>query len=75
MLGAHADAVIAGGVFRPLALATGRAVATWRLDGARVAIEPFGPLARGVREALDRDAEAVRRFLAPESGQAPGPPI
>jgi hypothetical protein len=64
VLGGHADAVIAGGIFRPLALAEGRAVATWRLDGDRVAIEPFCRLSRAVSEALTQDAADVTRFLA-----------
>jgi hypothetical protein len=63
VLGGHEGAVVTGGVFRPFALAGGRAVATWRLNGDRVAIEPLRRLSRAVREALDEDARDVRRFL------------
>ena len=64
VLGRHAPAVVTGGLFRPFALVRGRAVATWRLSGGRVALEPFGRLARADRAALEADAEDVARFLA-----------
>jgi hypothetical protein len=55
-----------GGVLRAVALADGRAVATWsarRRDG-RIAVEldPFGRLAAGVKSALDAEIDDVARF-------------
>jgi hypothetical protein len=64
VLGAHERAVVSGGLFRPVALARGRAVATWRLRDAEVGLEPFAPLSRTVGRALDADAVEVVRFLA-----------
>jgi Winged helix DNA-binding domain len=61
--GAHEAALVAGGMFRPFALAEGRAAATWRLRGGKVALEPFRPLGPPVAEALADDAEHVVRFL------------
>jgi hypothetical protein len=68
--GAHEAALVAGGMFRPFALAEGRAAATWRLRGGKVALEPFRPLGPPVAEALADDAEHVVRFL-----NAPAPRI
>jgi hypothetical protein len=48
----------------PFALVRGRAVAHWRMQDGRVALdEPFAPLAKADREALERDAADVERFL------------
>jgi Winged helix DNA-binding domain len=63
ILGAHAARVTVGGVFRPFALVDGRAVATWRLAGGRVELEPFSEVSADVAAALERDAEDVMRFL------------
>jgi hypothetical protein len=57
--------VISGGLFRPIALARGRAVATWKLDGGRAVLEPFDPLSANDAAALEADAAEVERFLAP----------
>jgi hypothetical protein len=51
------------GLFRPFALVDGRAVATWRLVGGRVGIEPFRRIPAAARAALDADAADVVRFL------------
>jgi hypothetical protein len=65
VLGGQASRVVSGGVFRGFALVEGRAAATWRLSEARgVEIEPFTALDPAVGAALERDGEAVRRFLA-----------
>jgi hypothetical protein len=40
-------------------------VATWRLAGREVAIEPFVRLSRASRTALEADADDVLRFLTP----------
>jgi hypothetical protein len=55
--------VTSNGVFRPFALAGGRAVATWTLSGRKLELAPFGRLRREVRAALEADSEDVRRFL------------
>jgi hypothetical protein len=65
VLGEHEPAVISGGLFRPIALARGRAVATWKLDGGRAVLEPFDPLSANDAAALEADAAEVERFLAP----------
>jgi hypothetical protein len=64
VLGDDEARVISGGVFRGFALASGRAVAVWRLsDNRGVELEPFIPLDTETAAALERDGEAVRRFL------------
>jgi hypothetical protein len=50
-------------VFRPFALAGGRAVALWQIDGRKIVLEPFGELAATDAAALRADAEDVVRFL------------
>ena len=60
----HRHLVTANGLFRPFALVRGRGLATWRLVHRRVVLEPFSPLPPGDREALERDARDVERFLA-----------
>jgi hypothetical protein len=52
------------GLFRPFALADGRAVATWTLTGGKVTLTPFAPLAPETQAALDADATDVTRFLS-----------
>ena len=52
------------GIFRPFALVDGRAVATWRYAGGKVAIEPLGKVAKKAAAALEADAGAVEEFLA-----------
>ena len=63
-LGNRQASITVGGLFKPFALVKGRAVATWRLDGGEVVLEPFGRLTRDVRAALERDGEDVVRYLA-----------
>ena len=67
VLGSNAGLVVAGGLFRPFALVDDRAVATWRLAGEKVELEPFTRLPRSVRAALAEDAEAVVRYLDPHA--------
>ena len=64
ILGPRDAKVVTGGIFRPFALLDGRGVATWRLTGGQVAIEPFARLSRANRAALEADADEVLRFLA-----------
>ena len=63
VLGAHDRTVVSGGLFRPVALVGGRAVATWKLAGDEVALEPFARIARSDAKALEADAKDVLRFL------------
>ncbi len=63
VLGDHRSIVTSNGIFKPFALVAGRAVATWRMPGGRVALEPFGYLSDGVLDALGREAKDVERFL------------
>jgi hypothetical protein len=55
--------VTTNGLFRPFALASGRAVATWTFRGGRVEIAPFGPLDPADAAALEADGTDVERFL------------
>ena len=60
---AHTSVVTANGLFRPIALVRGRAVATWRLAGGEVALAPLRRIAARDAAALRRDAADVVRFL------------
>lgn len=70
LLGAHDARVVRGGVFRPVALIRGRAVATWRLDGHEVKLEPFAPIGDGTRE-LFAEMRDVVRYLTASARQPP----
>ncbi|HEY5144599.1 MAG TPA: crosslink repair DNA glycosylase YcaQ family protein, partial [Solirubrobacteraceae bacterium] len=59
--------VTSNGVFRPIALAGGRAVATWRMPAGAVQLEPFEPLDGATSAALQAEATAVERFLSAPS--------
>ena len=61
--GPHRHIVTVNGLFRPFALAGGRAVATWTITGGQVVLTPFDVLDPGTRAALDTDAADVTRFL------------
>jgi Winged helix DNA-binding domain len=63
IIGPHRHIVTDNGLFRPFALAGGRAVATWTIAGGRVALAPFAPIDAGTKAALDTDAADVTRFL------------
>jgi hypothetical protein len=63
VVGPHKMLVTINGIFRPFALVDGRAVATWRYAGGKVAIEPFGKITRRATAALEVDARAVEEFL------------
>jgi hypothetical protein len=64
LLGTNQAAVTVGGLFKPFAMAGGRAVATWRLAGGELELEPFGCIRRDVLATLEADGEDVTRFLA-----------
>ena len=61
--GPHTVLVTINGIFRPFALVDGRAVATWRLRGGKVTIEPLGRVTKKAMAALEADAAEVERFL------------
>jgi hypothetical protein len=61
--GPHKQIVTVNGLFRPFALAGGRAVATWTITGGQVMLAPFAELDTETRAALDADAADVTRFL------------
>ena len=61
--GPHQRIVTVNGLFRPFALANGRAVATWTIAGGQIALAPFTELDLETRAALDTDAADVIRFL------------
>lgn len=63
ILGEHLELVTANGLFRPFAIVKGRAVGSWSMPKGEVELEPFGRLAKADREALERDARDVERFL------------
>ena len=64
VLDAHRAVITVNGIFRPFALAGGRAVATWSAPRGRVELEPFGELTAADADALEADAQDVVRFLA-----------
>jgi Winged helix DNA-binding domain len=54
-----------GGIIRPVAIADGRVIATWRLDRPRrrVEIEPFRRFTKPIRAGLDDEVAAVLEFV------------
>ena len=64
IVGPHRQIVTVNGLFRPFALAGGRAVATWTIAGGQVVLAPFAPLDTQTCQALETDAVDVTRFLA-----------
>jgi hypothetical protein len=63
IVGPHRQLVTVNGLFRPFAMASGRAVATWTITRGQVVLTPFAPLDAGIQAALDTDAADVTRFL------------
>jgi hypothetical protein len=55
--------VTVGGMFYPFAMVRGRAVARWKLADGALELEPFRRISNADREALEKDAEDVKRFL------------
>lgn len=64
ILGSNRSAVTVNGIFKPIALAGGRAVATWTMTKDQLELSPFGRLSAADRRALEADASDVARFLA-----------
>jgi hypothetical protein len=63
VVGPHRRIVTVNGVFRPFALAGGRAVATWTIAGGKVVLAPFALLDTQTQAPLDTEAADVTRFL------------
>jgi hypothetical protein len=63
ILGRHEAKVVTGGLFRPFAMADGRAVAGWKWAKDEVAMEPYERFPREVSTALKADATDVARYL------------
>lgn len=64
VVGPHKVLVTINGIFRPFALVDGRAVATWKLAGGKVTIEPLEEVRKRDAVALEEDATAVKHFLS-----------
>jgi hypothetical protein len=63
IVGRHRELVTTNGLFRPFAMVSGRAVATWGLAGGKITTKPLERLSRSALAALDQDAAAVLEFL------------
>src|SRR5262245_21691921 len=63
IVGTHGPKIVSGGLFRPFALVEGKAVATWRVAGGAVELEPFQDLVADSHKVLAEDAADVVRFL------------
>jgi Winged helix DNA-binding domain len=63
IVGETPNLVTVGGMFYPFALVRGQAVAKWKLADGKLQLDPFRRIARADREALERDAADVERFL------------
>jgi uncharacterized protein YcaQ len=63
LLGSHTGVVTMNGIFRPIALVEGKAVATWGMPKGEVELKPFARLGRADEDALRADAGNVKRFL------------
>lgn len=65
IVGSHTGIVTTNGLFRPVVLVDGRAVAIWRIAGTRVrSIDWLDPVSDRARRAVDADAADVERFLS-----------
>jgi hypothetical protein len=64
IVGPHKLLVTNNGIFRPFALAGGRAVATWGYAGGKVTIEHLGKVTKVAAAALEREARAVEAFFS-----------
>ena len=62
-VGDHPGVVTSNGIFRPVALAGGRVVATWGLPGGVVTVDPLERIAPRQRKALAAEAADVLAFL------------
>lgn len=71
IVGDRPGVVTSNGIFRPIALVEGRAVATWTLPAGVVELRPFGPLSPRARTALEAEALEVMRYLGRPVPPAP----
>jgi hypothetical protein len=69
VLGSNSSVVTLNGIFRPIALVDGRAVATWTAPRGVLELAPFDDLRAADRAALEADALDVVRFLDPSSSR------
>jgi hypothetical protein len=63
VVGAHRSVITTNGVFRPVALVGGRAVATWSLSAGVLTIVPLEPVPDEHLSPLVHDAADVLRYL------------
>jgi hypothetical protein len=63
-VGKYREIVTTNGVFRPIALVNGKAVATWSLAAGMLTITALEALPTATRRSLERDAQDALRFLA-----------
>jgi hypothetical protein len=63
VLGEHEARVVTGGIFRPFAMAGGRAVAGWKLSNGAVVPEFYEPVSNARRTAFEAEASDVVRYL------------
>jgi hypothetical protein len=61
--GDHRGIVTVNGLFRPIALVDGRAVATWGLAGKKLTINPLEIIDPSTLELLHADADGVTHYL------------
>jgi len=75
--GPHRGIVTVNGIFRPIALVAGQAVATWAMPAGKVVLSPLTPLTPETTAALHAQAADVERFLshagADDKAAATGP--
>ena len=71
ILGTNQGVVTLNGIFRPIALVRGRAVATWAMPAGKVTLEPFARITRKDAAALEADAVNVLSFLAGTTDKGP----
>jgi hypothetical protein len=60
----RATVIRRNGDVQPTFLVDGFVAGLWRSEGGRVEVEPFSPLPRTARMAVEREAAALARFLA-----------
>ena len=63
VVGRHGGIVTTNGIFRPIALVDGRAVATWGLPDGVVTLRPLEPIGDVAASALEAEAAGVLRYL------------
>jgi hypothetical protein len=63
VLGKHRHLVTDNGLFRPFAMVKGRAVGTWSIPKGKVVLKSLARIAKADRDALEREARDVERFL------------